>query len=244
MFIISDPHLCDKGPRDNFKKNEKPFNDFLDFVGGRRLTILGDLFDAWQCNLGSIAAAYEPLLRRLADMGAYYVTGNHDMHLRGVSEITFGRWVGPDRPTIHPSAETLFFFDAVLIHGHQADDSCQGIGLGALTAILTGMAEDKNNSPDCSLGALEDTLLGGFEAAYRAYKKLKGDPSPFEKLKKIKGDAKWLISGHTHKAGYYSDWHVNAGTWARDLNTFVELTEAGPKLFKWEDGPVELDIQL
>ncbi len=244
MFIVSDLHLGDKGPRDNFKKNETAFRGFLDFVGARRLVILGDLFDTWQCNLGDIANAYDSLLLQLSRRSVNYVTGNHDMHLRDVAEVIFGRWRGPGRPVFHPQGEELFYWDAILMHGHQADDSCQNIGLGALTAILTGLAEDKNNSPDCSLGALEDTLLGGFEAAYRAYKKLKGAPSPFEKLKELKKSNKWLISGHTHKAGYYEDWHVNTGTWARDLNTFVELTEEGPKLFKWEDGPVAYEANL
>ena len=53
-FCVSDLHLCNRGPRDNFAYNgrEARFSDFLDFVAASRgrLIVLGDLFDWWQAN--------------------------------------------------------------------------------------------------------------------------------------------------------------------------------------------------
>ena len=81
-FAISDLHLCDRGPRDNFSFNgrEGRFNRFLDFVerSKGRLLILGDLFDWWQVPMGETILAYLPLLDRLAALGAEWVVGNHD----------------------------------------------------------------------------------------------------------------------------------------------------------------------
>ena len=82
IFAISDLHLCDRGPRDNFAFNgrEERLGAFLDMVDREqgRLLILGDLFDFWQVNLGTAVVAYLPLLDRLAGMGATWIVGNHD----------------------------------------------------------------------------------------------------------------------------------------------------------------------
>ena len=82
IFAISDLHLCDRGPRDNFAFNgrEERLVAFLDMVDREqgRLLVLGDLFDFWQVNLGTAVVAYLPLLDRLARMGATWIVGNHD----------------------------------------------------------------------------------------------------------------------------------------------------------------------
>ena len=54
LFRLSDLHLCERGPRDNFAYNgrEERFNNFLNMVeaAGGQLLILGDLFDWWLAN--------------------------------------------------------------------------------------------------------------------------------------------------------------------------------------------------
>ena len=74
IFAISDLHLCDRGPRDNFAFNgrEERFYNFLKMVeeAKSRLLILGDLFDFWQVNMGASINAYLPLLDRLAGIGS------------------------------------------------------------------------------------------------------------------------------------------------------------------------------
>ena len=84
-YCISDLHLCDKGPRDNFCFNgrEARFHKFLDHVEtcNGRLIVLGDLFDWWQANLSDSVLAHLPLIDRLATMNAIYVVGNHDCAL-------------------------------------------------------------------------------------------------------------------------------------------------------------------
>ena len=84
IFCVSDLHLCDRGPRDNFiSRGEERFFKFLDYVQDQKgeLYILGDLFDWWQCNLSAAMLAYENLLGRLAtvgEVGALWIVGNHD----------------------------------------------------------------------------------------------------------------------------------------------------------------------
>ena len=60
-FCISDLHLCDRGPRDNFAYNgrEERFDHFLKIVeqAHGRLLILGDLLDWWQVPVGAAISA-------------------------------------------------------------------------------------------------------------------------------------------------------------------------------------------
>ena len=74
VFAVSDLHLCERGPRDNFafENREERFTNFLNMVeaAGGRLLILGDLFDWWKVPVGSAINAYLPLADRLAGMGA------------------------------------------------------------------------------------------------------------------------------------------------------------------------------
>ena len=82
IFVISDLHMGDGGPRDNFPldNREKELGLFLDYVASQQgeLIILGDLFEFWQMNLSKIVMKHLPLLDRLAAMNATYVLGNHD----------------------------------------------------------------------------------------------------------------------------------------------------------------------
>ena len=81
-YCVSDLHLCDRGPRDNFcfRGSGAAVPSFLNLVERNRgrLLILGDLFDWWQVPVGSAVTAYLPLLDRLAQMGATWIVGNHD----------------------------------------------------------------------------------------------------------------------------------------------------------------------
>lgn len=80
--MISDLHLGDRSPKDNFRRahREKRLHSFLDHVEDRngRLVIAGDLFELLRYPLGSVIERRAELLDRFAAMGAIYLPGNHD----------------------------------------------------------------------------------------------------------------------------------------------------------------------
>ena len=74
IMIVSDLHIGDGGPRDNFAADNKveKFSCFLDYVAGQQaeLMILGDLFEFWQANIGRVLTRHLSLIERLAAMQA------------------------------------------------------------------------------------------------------------------------------------------------------------------------------
>ncbi len=86
VYAISDLHMGDGGPRDNFAYGDREdrIQLFLDFVEDNhgRLVICGDLFELWQSNVSKVLTKRMWLLDRLARMEAVYVLGNHDADLR------------------------------------------------------------------------------------------------------------------------------------------------------------------
>ena len=158
LFVISDLHMGDGGPRDNFAcgDREQQLDLFLDFVTeqGGELIVLGDLFEFWQMNLSKIVIRHKPLLDRLAAMNATYVLGNHDAdfdHFIGTAFLAhplFQRMCGPFERKI---AGKRFKF----MHGHEVDPFNWGDtpGKGRICCILAGMGEDKRRPTPSSRSA-------------------------------------------------------------------------------------------
>jgi UDP-2,3-diacylglucosamine pyrophosphatase LpxH len=171
LFCISDLHFGDRGPRDNFAygNREERLNTFLDFVGinNGQLLILGDLFDFWQVNLSSAVNAYRELICRLAAMHATYVLGNHDNAFVGFVGTRFM----PDHVLFRRS-QTAFETRIgdrrfAFLHGHETDPYCRSLnpGTGEITAIISGMLEDRNRGPFHDRQAVEDEFVCTLESA-------------------------------------------------------------------------------
>ena len=156
IFCVSDLHLCDRGYRDNFavEGREARFHKFLDYVEaeGGQLYILGDLFDWWQANLSRSIRAYRDLLARLAHIGpagGLWVAGNHDNALTDFigSEIKLR---GLELPAMSKAFEaTIGGRRFAFLHGHESDPYCRDLnpGTGEITAIISGLLEDRNRGP-------------------------------------------------------------------------------------------------
>ncbi len=152
IFVISDLHMGDSGPRDNFAvgDKEKQLDLFLDFVTKENgeLIIVGDLFEFWQASLGKVLVKRRNLIDRLGDMGATFVVGNHDVDLEAL--------IGSDILS-HPFFRKMtvrFLRDIgkkkfMFMHGHEVDPYNKGDtpGWGRIAAIFAGIAEDKIGSP-------------------------------------------------------------------------------------------------
>lgn len=165
IFIVSDLHLGDGGPRDNFSVDGKlqKFNQFLDYVKdcGGEIILLGDVFDFWQSNIGNVIVHHLNLIDRLADMQAIYVIGNHDADFESLigknilAHPFFERMTGPFERVI---GDKRFKF----MHGHELDPfNRDGTPRwGRILAILGGILEDRKGSPLLSAGGFaEKTLL-------------------------------------------------------------------------------------
>jgi UDP-2,3-diacylglucosamine pyrophosphatase LpxH len=162
IFVISDLHMGDGGPRDNFavRDRETQFGLFLDFVADQQgeLIINGDLFEFWQASLSRVLLRRKALLDRLAEMQPVYVVGNHDADLAAFILDTsidssflvhplLRRLSGPFDRVIHGRR---FHF----MHGHEADPFNRGDApsWGRIFAIFAGILEDANGGPILSTG--------------------------------------------------------------------------------------------
>ena len=170
-FCISDLHLGDRGPRDNFciGDREARFYRFLDYVrdGNGRLLVLGDLFDWWTTNLSASVRAYRELIDRLASASATWVTGNHDNALDGFRN----KWMMPNHVLFLRSQgafeEIIAGKRFAFLHGHESDPYCHDLnpGIGEITAIISGLLEDRNRGPIHNGHPVEDEFVGRLEAA-------------------------------------------------------------------------------
>jgi len=164
IFVVSDLHIGDGGPRDNFSADDKArkFGLFLDYVesSGGELFVLGDLFEFWQANVSRVLVHQMPLIDRLAGMNAVYVVGNHDAdleHLIGTNLLAhafFERISGPFERII---AGKRYKF----MHGHELDPfNRDGTPRwGRILAILGGILEDRKGSPLLSAGGFTEKSL-------------------------------------------------------------------------------------
>ena len=258
VFIVSDLHMGDKGPRDNFAhmsdgKREWEFNRFLDHVESQKgqLVILGDLFELWQGNVSRVVTCRPKLIDRLHRMKAIYVIGNHDIDLR-----YFRKGFALRHPFFHNIRKQLIVRRGgrafLLIHGHEEDPYCraENPGLGRISAIYSGLREDRNGSP--LLGkygdqTVETRSLGRWDRFTKIVRRCLGKPSLSQvlrqniydrwKIEKVAG----LMFGHTHEPGtFYKNGCqlpiINIGSWAEHTPTFGIITERGNMdLFEWNE---------
>jgi len=254
IYCISDLHLGDGGPRDNFlPEKEKQLFAFLDYVEAQHgeLLILGDLFEMWQANWSRIFTTRERLLDRFAAMGATYILGNHDADLfyfqdtPWLNHPLFRNMVSEVRRTIRGRS---FQF----CHGHQADEYCSAMnpGLGRITAIYTGLKEDRHGGPMLDkYRTIEQKYLRPLEWVVSVLKRLCGKPDRFTEINQLlmqKFTADYIIFGHTHSAGHVQHggrYLYNTGTWAERTNSFVRVDQS-VTVWDWDFGAIPCERTL
>ena len=164
IIVISDLHIGDGGPRDNFSVDSKTrkFDLFLDYVEsqGAELFILGDLFEFWQANISRVLIHRLDLIDRLARMKAVYVPGNHDAdfeHLIGTDILGHPFFERMCKPFERVISDKRFKF----MHGHELDPfNRDGTPRwGRILAILGGILEDRKGSPLLSAGGFTEKSL-------------------------------------------------------------------------------------
>ncbi len=246
IFAISDLHLGDGGPRDNFAHsgNKRRFLGFLDYVEecDGEIVIVGDFFELWQSNMSKVLTSRMWLLDRLAELNAVYVLGNHDIDLRYF--IKKEGWL--EHPFFNRMrmcyythmGNRMFKFT----HGHEVDPYCLGDapGIGRISAIYTGLKEDRNEGPMLDkYHTIEGKVLGRLGKLARFSNWITGKPNRSALMnrkllvrKPYSVDA--IVCGHTHKPGRIGSWLYNCGTWAENKCSFVRITDDGEaRVFDW-----------
>jgi UDP-2,3-diacylglucosamine pyrophosphatase LpxH len=255
IFAISDLHLCDRGARDNFNaRGEDRFLRFLDYVDHERgtLLVLGDLLDCWQCNFSASIMSYQKLLRAICCVPSRWVIGNHDGLLAEFlgTNIQLVNAFLPDMSG--PFETTLGGRRVAFAHGHECDPTCNSVnpGLGELTAIISGMLEDRNKSPNKYGRAVEDFFIGSLEAPLNLWRNVTWQKNRdaemlgnAEVYRKAVG-ADVLVYGHTHTPTHTGTL-VNSGCWCRDTDTFVRMDDGVPSLYVWDgERPRKIEKEL
>jgi UDP-2,3-diacylglucosamine pyrophosphatase LpxH len=176
IFVISDLHIGDGGPRDNFSYRgirPKELDLFLSYVEEQKgeLILLGDLFEFWQLSLSRVIVRNLPLIDRLGTLNTTYVLGNHDADLKEfigmnlLSRPLFSRMCGP---FVRMIGQRRMKF----MHGHELDAFNNGDepGWGRMLAIFAGIFEAKVGSPMLASGkSVEEALEKFGEGWLRAW---------------------------------------------------------------------------
>ncbi len=246
IFAISDLHIGDKGFRDNFaySGNERQFLGFLDYVEDNdgEIVIVGDFFELWQANISKVLTSRIWLLDRLARMNAVYVLGNHDADLKYFIQKV--GWLP------HPFFDGMcnFYYAQIgdrffeFAHGHQVDPYCKNDtpGIGRISAIYTGLKEDRNGGPMLNkYQTVEGRVLGRFGKLFGIKNWITGKLSLAVQMNRelretADRSVDAIVCGHTHRPGRIGDWLYNCGTWAEGKCSFVKITDDGKtEVFDW-----------
>ncbi|MGO9309077.1 MAG: metallophosphoesterase family protein [Spirochaetia bacterium] len=121
VVIMSDLHLGDGGPRDDFRQNAGLVQEVLRshyLAAGYSLVLNGDIEELQRFSYARIRARWEPLLALFEEFrrrGALYkILGNHDQGLRAAAEKRLSDTF-LDAVCFTLDRDTIFLF-----HGHQA----------------------------------------------------------------------------------------------------------------------------
>lgn len=261
IFVVSDLHLGDGGPRDNFchmsgGNREHEFRQFLDHVQSENgdVIINGDLHELWQANISKVLTYRVDLLDSLAGMNARYLLGNHDIDLL---HFRWEKGVQLTHPLFRCMGTSLVMEVAgrkiLILHGHEQDPYCSGEnpGIGRASAIYTGLKEDRNGGPlrgKYGSSTVESRTLGRLGWVARVVRKLKGEPSPAQVIRRNmvnllhndRYDA--VLYGHSHTPGQLQSKNgllpiYNSGCWCEELNSFVRINPDGAiGVWDWVEG--------
>jgi len=219
IYSLSDLHLGDKGPRDDFYGNEQKLTEFLQSIPDKSLILVGDVFELWQCHLNNIIAAYPDLIKLLFKKTLYYVTGNHDQAILKLSIL----------PTFQikmllgvPVVDKLVLEDTIFIHGHQLDvANSKYKWLGQSITKMAGWLEkyiDKDIDVWAEQFVMKLKKMGrfGFPEHYRD-----------EAIRYAKKEGvKRIVFGHSHVEDYAKIDDIeyfNCGTWTNGKSHIVKI---------------------
>ncbi len=243
------------------------FLDCVDDHKGQ-LVIIGDFFELLRYPLDGIISRRRSLLDRLARMETTYVLGNHDedvARLVGSGACPHPFFDRIAQSFIRNIGGRRFKF----MHGHEVDPlispSVQNIGrmIGSVAYFLEChhdmfiLSNDTVTSALLEVGEQLLTLAGCVKGSLCSAWCRCCEMMPAEKVTllarefrthrmlgrydadRTEGLYDIAIVGHTHKAGTFSDWYFNSGSWTGPTNDFLRIAPDGHvDVFNWgRQGP-------
>ena len=233
------------------------FNRFLDEVEKQNgtLLILGDLLELWRYSLAAILGRWWKLFDRLAGMNVIYVPGNHDDLLD--SRYSKNQPMHPFFQSLHQPFDKIIGNKRFkFMHGHEVDPliSPYLTSLSPLLRFLVGTLEFRSNMCLITSDRTTDILLEAGEQFLRVWHTVTRQVNhgvyshlgfPGEFLTHLKcpirtrnmlarfykqqesGVYDVTVTGHTHKAGHFSDWYFNCGSWTRQTMNYLTIDPDG-----------------
>lgn len=237
-FFISDAHLGE-----NFRNREKlkkeRLESFLDMVAekGKKLFVVGDLFDFWFEYKHAIPKEHLQIILKLADLKKrgvelYYVTGNHDHWLGDFLSREVGFEIYKDHADM--------VIDDKKVHITHGDGLAQNdVGYRILKRILRNRVSIflyRLITPDIGIPLAKfvscksrgHTQKRPKESFLHEYRQFAQD--------RLKAGDDIVIIAHTHvpeQIEYDQGLYLNTGDWVENF-TYVECVQGRFKLKKWE----------
>ena len=205
-IIISDLHLGDGGPRDDFTA-DTALCLFLELHKDDVIVLAGDVYEMWQIkDPREIERAHPAVCKAIEEHVDFALRGNHDGKLARICGI--------------PLAEGLLVDRVLVIHGHQFDAFNHGRFrfVGRAATWLAGRMELIHRDADVWLSKAASWLLhrgrhGGPGSYVRAVHRC---------LRRNAAMLRGITIGHTHVK--YWDWgYWNSGTWIGDRQDYARF---------------------
>ena len=232
-YIVSDLHMGDGSDTDNFAPYKQRFLNFLDKVQDEKakLIIAGDAFEFWEACHGDVVKANFDLIARLLKMDATFVVGNHDVDLMGFIGMPLGC-----ANNLVAGVDLEFNGRVIHIcHGHEFDifNDANSMFTGKLTGLLFHKFELDvgRNKAEWVERVVEPIVRKIMLQIIRFYRRVFARTSRERLLSPVSFMEAWrainpncnLISGHTHMAGRYKDWHLDCGSWQDTQAHYVKI---------------------
>lgn len=220
LYFASDLHLGDGSDANDSKGHRAAFEWFLEHeveADRGELTLLGDIFELWQCDLKSIREHYDGLFWRLHNYRL--IRGNHDSAYRKPPE-----WYWPNRVQPVLLAE----------HGHRADIWNWRLGfVGHGLTIAAGLLER------LGLTWIDDYRWRHLPTPVTHPNRFKPDLyAKYARRRARKTGARIVVLGHTHAPSLNrledGTIHADCGCWVSHdfLGSFVKVHDGKVSLWK------------
>lgn len=248
IYVISDLHMGCGGIKDNFLPYKNRLISFLDQIEKDSCVILaGDTFEFWQSSHGEVIKAHLDIIKKLQKLNSIFIVGNHDMDLSGFVDLDvewpFIKSLCHD-VKIKRNGKNIFICHGDIFDKYINTDKL--ILLARMSAMILGWSKERfnisnNGMDDIVEGFLEKRVLDLFNFLSKVANILfrrtaSGRVGRGKKICYIRKELDkyhennpniFMICGHTHKAGWYKDWHVNTGSWNGKSSYYLRISKNG-----------------
>ena len=259
IYVVSDTHIGDKSPSDNFEPVRDRFLAFLDYVSADQNGVLilnGDTFEFWQSSLADVIYNNYDLLMRLVESKAVFIAGNHDCDLLSLSKI-------PNRTPnsnefwgkVHNNIDLQYGSRTIrIMHGHEFDPfNAPGRAsfAGKIIALVTAGIECA--APGSGIEGwmqrvvepiarfMVITVSSIYDALFTKSKSARERMDQVIDQYHTDNPGVMMVCGHVHTPGWWNDYYVNSGAWVQGCDPhYVKIEPSGDvKLFSWPSNEID-----